>query len=361
MKLLFFIASLQCGGAERVATILCNRWAEGGWEVTVATFDDGRTPPFFPLSRGVRHVALGIQESSKGPVDATVKNLRRVPALRRAIADARPDRIVSFLDSTNVLTLLAARGTGIPVVVAERTDPSRHRTRPPWGILRRLTYARASGIVVQTAAAGAFFPRSWGPRVTVIPNPVPGSSGGAAAERGSERVVAMGRLEPTKGFDLLIRAFARIAEARPSWTLRIFGDGPEHAALASAIERHGLAGRVTLAGRTDDAAGAFRAADLFVLSSRYEGFPNALCEAMATGLPVIAFDCASGPSEIVRDGTDGVLVPPGDVEGLARELLRLTGDPALRRELGARAREVSDRFSVDRVAAAWADLLERVA
>jgi GalNAc-alpha-(1->4)-GalNAc-alpha-(1->3)-diNAcBac-PP-undecaprenol alpha-1,4-N-acetyl-D-galactosaminyltransferase len=361
VKLLFFIASLQCGGAERVSVTLCNYWAERGWDVTIATLDDGSEPPFFPLAAGVRHEALRLAGRRSGFVRPMLDQLARVRAVRRFVTRERPDRIVSFIDETNVLILLAARGTGVPVVVSVRTDPARHAIPRSWRFLRRLTYPWARAIVLQTETAAAYFPASWASRVAVIPNPVPkretakpdvGSSEGA-----THRIVAMGRLGKEKGFDLLIRAFAGMAPTHPGWSLTILGEGEERVALQAEIERSGVAGRVSLAGRVTDTEGFLRASELFVLPSRYEGFPNALCEAMACGLPVVAFDCRSGPATIVRDGVDGLLVPAEDVGALSAAMARLIADPEARRRMGARAAEVSDRFSVGRIASLWERVL----
>jgi len=360
VKILFFISSLQCGGAERVSVTLCHRFAERGWDVTLATFDDGSVPPFFPLSPGVRHVPLGLQRRSTGLAHSVMNNVRRVRRLARFIAAERPDRIVSFIDGTNVLALLASRGTGIPVVVSERIDPARHRIPMPWRVLRRLTYKWASAIVVQTQAAAGYFPASWQSRIAIVPNPVAKAPPSDEADaQAPPRIVAMGRLDPQKGFDLLIRAFARVAASHPGWTLTILGEGPERADLERRIAASGVSERISLPGREANVAGVLRRSGLFVLSSRYEGFPNALCEAMACGLPVISFDCPSGPAEIIRDGVDGVLVPPEDVEALASTISRLIADPALRRELSRRAIEISDRFSDARIEAMWGTILER--
>ena len=363
MKLLFFISSLQCGGAERVCVTLCNHWAERGWDVTLATFDDGSAAPFFKLGPRVRHVPLGLARRSTGLIHSVANNLRRVVRLRAFIRQERPQRILSFIDATNVLALIAAAGTGIPVVVAERVDPAHHPIPLPWTILRRLVYRRAFAIAVQTRSIAAYFPASWRDRIAVIPNPVPVVAPSAPESRrpqGARRsIVGMGRLERQKGFDLLIRAFASMAGERPDWDVRILGEGSERPALLSLIGSLGLEGRVALPGREAEAAAALRRADLFVLSSRYEGFPNALCEAMASGLPVVAFDCPSGPADIVRDGVDGRLVPAEDVGRLTAAMLEVTGDETRRRAFGSSATAVAGRFEVGRIAALWERVLER--
>jgi len=358
VKVLFFISSLECGGAERVSATLCNRFAQRGWDVTLATFDDGSVPPFFPLSPQVRHVTLGLQRKSTGVVYSVVNNVRRLRRLRAFLADERPDRIVSFIDGTNVLALLASRWTRIPVVVSERIDPRHHPIPAPWRILRRITYGWASKVVVQTRAAASYFPKSWQSRIAIVPNPVERPAPAAPAEV-ERRIVAMGRLEPQKGFDLLIRAFSRIAPEHPGWSLTILGEGPDRASLEAQAAASGAASRITLPGREANVAGVLQRSGLFVLSSRYEGFPNALCEAMACGLPVVSFDCPSGPAEIIRDGVDGLLVPAEDVDALAATMSRLIADPARMRALGRRAIEISDRFSMERIEAMWGSILER--
>jgi glycosyltransferase involved in cell wall biosynthesis len=165
-------------------------------------------------------------------------------------------------------------------------------------------------------------------------------------------------LQPEKGHERLLQAFATLAPRHPTWTLTIYGEGPERPRLEAAIATLGLGERVFLPGATTEPFARLAEADLFVLSSTYEGFPNALCEAMAVGLPVVSFDCPSGPAELITHSVDGLLVPPGDVGGLAAALDRLMGAPTERAQLGARAREVRERLTLPAILAMWDDVLQ---
>jgi glycosyltransferase involved in cell wall biosynthesis len=248
------------------------------------------------------------------------------------------------------------------VVVAERVDPARHRIGRLWSRLRSLTYRWAKCVVVQTSRSVGSFPRHIQRKSIVVPNPVlpaPRPTSTAKHVAGRYTIAAMGRLAPQKGFDILIDAFARVAKDRPDWRLVIFGEGPERGRLASQCARLGLGDRVSMPGVTGEPTEAFSKANLFVLSSRYEGFPNALCEAMAAGLAVIATDCDSGPAEIVRPDEDGLLVPVDDPAALAHAMAALMDDGDRRARLGARARLLPERFSVSQIMHEWDSIIAR--
>ena len=169
--------------------------------------------------------------------------------------------------------------------------------------------------------------------------------------------MAMGRLAQEKGFDLLLDAFALVAGRHPDWTLEIVGEGPLRSHLESYTQKLDLGGRVLMPGFTRQPFDAMRRADLFALSSRCEGFPNVLLEAMACGVAAVSFDCPSGPRHIIRDGVDGTLVPSGDTHALAQSLDRLMGNEAERRRLAARAPEVAVRFGAAKIMSIWEDLV----
>lgn len=363
MRITLVISQLGSGGAERVMSTMANYWAENGRDVTIVTLSTEAVDWCgLQLHPSVKRVGLDLLSASKNISAAVRNNLKRIKRLRQELQRLRPDVAIAFGDATNVLTLMASPGLGMSVIVSERIDPRHHPIGSVWTKLRSLLYPYADALVIQTDAV-----RDWAKMLVkenaihIIPNPIQpvvnGSKYPARCPGSGRTLVAVGRLDRQKGFDLLLRAYAICAKKHDAWSLVIVGEGEERGVLEALAEELGLKDRVSLPGRVKEPAQILRGADLFVLASRYEGFPNALLEAMACGLAVISTDCASGPRAIIRDGLDGVLVPPNDVDALALAMDRLMANQAERQRLGARAVEVVERFSIQAIMKTWDDLV----
>ncbi len=335
-----------------------------GHVVTVIT-ESGTEGDHYRLREGVRRIALDVEWPTARLREKVVAGFARLRALRLAIKESGADCVVAFGDTTNLRVLMSCAGIGVPIVVSERTDPRSHRIPGLWDWLRGWIYRRAATVVVQTEAV-AQWARSLVPpdRVQVIPNAV------CLPQLGAPRptqlpagpvVMAVGRFSEEKGFAMLIEAFARSGLGGGGWRLVILGEGPDRSALEEQVRGTGLQDRVLLPGLVPDPEIWLQHAEIFVLSSLYEGFPNALLEAMGCGVAAIAFDCPSGPGEIIQHGRSGLLVPAADVEALAKAVAALAEDPQRRRELGRSARaEVGVRFALPAIVKQWEALVRSV-
>lgn len=359
-RLTFVIPSLSQGGAERVLAGLANHRAECGDQVTVITLSATETDTY-ALAPTVQRRALDLQVVSRSRLQRLHRIWQRLQTLRTALCAARPQLVISFIDTMNVLTVLACRGTGLPVICCERTDPRYHRLSSVWSALRTVAYRRAEAIVVPTQALADHMRERFPSRpVVVIPNAaaIPPAAP-PMAPHPQPYLLGVGRLSPEKGFDRLVDAFAQIADRFPQHQLVILGTGPEDASLTAQCAARGVSERCVFRSWEADPYPWYYHADIFVLPSRYEGFPNALLEAMACGTAVVATARDSGAGEIVRDGVDGVLLEHDTVDDLAHALTRLLDDSALRKRLGTAARAVTTRFESQAISARWEALIER--
>jgi glycosyltransferase involved in cell wall biosynthesis len=374
-RVLISIHSLGLGGAERVALQWAGWLRQAGHEVLLLTgagsadgSRGGAGGDFYALPEGVAR-------REEPPLPAPLAHLGplvfplRVARLRRLLRRAPPDLVLAMTPRPAIKLLLAARGLPVPVVVAERNHPGIKPLPPLWRLLRRLTYPRAALLLVQTAAIAGWFQRH-GPVLptAVLPNavpwPLPGQEPVVPPETllatGTRVVLAAGTKPHQKGFDRLERAFAIAARRVPGWRLVIVGPAPPHPDPGGTRGP----GAPLLPGRVGNMADWYRRADLFVLSSRYEGFPNVLLEAMASGTACLAVDCPSGPAELIRHDRSGWLVPAaGRSEAaleadLAEALATLMADGGRRARLADGAREVRRRFAEDRVRPVLLQLLE---
>lgn len=368
MKILFFVSSLHAGGAERVATTLASAWARRGDQVILVPAYTGRGSCFYPLHKDVKLIWLADRMSRLGR--RVFAPLAKWFAIRRMIRETRPDVIVSFLTNVNVSVLLATRGMQVPVIVCERTNPAFSASAgKALRALRRLTYPWASGVCLQTQDSVPTFQQMVPglSRLLVIPNPLPPELLAAPpvvplSRTGQRfRLIAMGRLVSIKRFDWLIQAFQQLADRFPDWDLSIWGEGPLRTELTQQIALAGLTERVFLPGRTEQPWVELGQADAFVLTSRVEGFPNVLLEAMALGVPCVTVDCPSGPRELSNDGQEALLVPVNDKPALQQALAQLMQDKVLRDVLGRHGAEsVRHRYELSMVLRQWDSALTSV-
>ncbi len=369
MHVLFTIHSLSGGGAERVTITLANYWAGKGWRVTIVTMV-GKDSDFYVLDDRINHIALDLVYSSSTILHSVYHNLVRVRALRAVLRSEKPDVAIAMMVTANALLALAGTGLGIELFGSERNYPPAMQIGPVWEKIRRWTYPKLSMLVAQTAKESDWFRKNTAVRnIAVIPNPVnypiaaqaPRVSPDAELEMsGCDRtLLAVGRLVEQKGFDRLIAAFASISRKYPQWDLIILGEGHLRGALEMQALALEVSERVHMPGLVGNVGDWFESADIYVLTSRFEGFPNTLLEALAYGLPAVAIDCDVGPRDILSHSVDGLLVSQDDPEALVSALEQLMCDSEMRRRFARRAPEVLKRYSLAQIATMWEDLFRR--
>lgn len=348
MRLLLVQGGFGAGGAEKVMAALANHRAARGDQVHVAAMTMPFAGPFFAYDSAVQ---LHVINSGRGLLRHPV----RAKGIRRLIGQTEPDLVISFLTKVNCLTLIAALGTGVPVVVSERNNPAEQSGRS-WRRLQAALLPRATGIAMQTSDAVSDLPPTAARRAHVIANPCSPIAFTPGPPSSRCRFVAVGRLDPQKGFDRLIEAFAALPPDLPV-ELAIFGAGPLRGALQQQIQSLGATSRIRLAGQAASPAVWLSAGDVLVLSSRYEGFSNVLAEAATSGLPAVAFDCPFGVRDIIEDGVNGLVVPNGDLQALKAAMEHLARETALRARLSQSPQLVAARLDPARILARWDSLI----
>lgn len=364
MKIMLLLSSLNAGGAERVGVSLANAWVAQGHEVVmVPTYSQGTGQSFYPIDKRVQVLWL----NQELPRHKLLSQLTKPYYLRRIMKRVQADVMVSFLTNVNVMSLLASRGLNIPLVVSERSHPLHQKISSSLKYLRKRLYPYADVVMLQTQQAADEFSQTMPPlkSLVVMPNPLPDElsqdAQQAPVNAPSKRVMAMGRLVSSKQFDLLIHVFSQALKQAPDWTLHIYGEGPERAKLQGLIQSLQKSQSIFLEGKTTEPWAMMSQAQVFAMTSRLEGFPNVMLEAMARGLPVVAFDCPSGPKEISRDGEFADIVPLGRDKQYESALLRLMQDNHYRHDLAQRGQaHVLAHYSQEQVLQQWDALFKRL-
>jgi glycosyltransferase involved in cell wall biosynthesis len=322
---------------------LANRLGEKH-RVTLLTLDRSDRDRY-PVGSQVDRLGLDLIFHSRNRIFGATANLKRIRDVRQAISQRQPQVVLSFCDQMNIVVLAATRPLRIPTVVTEFTDPRHQKLAAPWSMLRRILYPTARvGVALNQSTLPIV--RSWirGPTAIISAAVDRPPEGFVRRKSPRNRLVNIGRLSPEKGFDRLVDAFAEVAGEFPQWDLHLAGDGVERENLQAQVRRLGLVDRVFFTGWIKDVWEFLATADAFALTSRYDGYPVALLEAMSAGLPVLSVDCDSGPREIIRHGWNGWLVA-NTHQGLCSGLKDFLANSELRDRMGQTATEVQERLS----------------
>jgi len=350
----------KMGGAENILTQHANYFVAKGYDVAITLLSSDEIK--FSLDRRIE--VFRYRDCSK--YQYLPKKLRlfvqQIHHISTSVDIYNPDIIVSFVASTNILSTIAAKQVKKPIMLAERS--SYHKTLVTtrntiealiWKGLRRLVYPHANQVIVLTQEDAPKY--SYAKDVVVIPNPLKMQNKHESIER-DNIILGVGRLHEVKGFDMLIKAFAKIDA--PRWKLMIAGEGTQRDALEALAKELGVSHRVEMPGLIQDMEKYYKHTSIYVLSSRSEGYPGGLCEAMGYGCAVVAFDCQTGPKEIISDQIDGILVEAENIDGLAKAIDKLIRNPAKRKDMGKNAMKITQRLDFNQIEDKWEKCMKEI-
>jgi len=365
-KILFFIDSMSGGGAERVCSLLANHFSTLQYETTVVTIEQPKPTDYF-LEQSVCRKSLRASHKSRHLFQALFNNCRLVVKLRREFQRSDPDIVISFMTPANVVCALACIKIGAKHIASERNHPPSENTGRFWHTLRRYTYYLPETVVAQTEKTEDWLrTNTYTRKTTVIPNPIvyplkkPSSQEDLSQSVAIKKpiLLGVGRLVKQKQFSELILAFSNIAADIPDWTLTIIGEGPERVNLEKLIRTVGLESRILLPGKQSGMWFWYENAEIFALTSKYEGYPNALLEAMCHGVAPISYDCDTGPSTMIENRMNGILVPANNRKALENGILKLARSKELRRGYSDKAKNILQKHQMEIIGAQWESLFE---
>lgn len=351
------ISDLDSGGAQRVAIALTEHWVGRGNAVTLITQsreeDDFYSPP-----SGCRRISTNGKGVSQTTLGRLFTNFQRIAVLRKVIKQSNADVVAAFVSQSIIMSLIACIGLPVKVIACERNDPARQPLRKPWGFLRRILYRQADLVTANSRSAldtlSGYVPLD---KLQFLPNSVPSPPDTGAADMPGPMFVAVGRLNHQKGYDVLINALAQLPTDLDDWNLLILGVGALEHDLKELAETRGVAPRIHWVGVQADPYPYYRAGEIFVLASRYEGMPNVVLEATSVGLATIVTDACAGALDIVKDQTSGLVVPAEDPAALADAMTLLARQPELRARFARAATAELENFQPDKILALWDSII----
>lgn len=359
MRIVCYINALSGGGAERVMSVLANGLSQRGHKVWMIT--DFSKPVEYPLVDSVERIVYDgeFDPARKGK---KFRALRRIFRLRSFCRQEKVDIVISFMRNANFRAIVSAWMLKTKNLISVRIDPKIGYRSKKAARLAKLLYPMADGCVFQTKEAQEWFAPKVQKKSQIILNPISDAFYSVdPAPMQQKKIVTCGRLDKQKRFDLLINAFDKVCDEFPEYRLEIYGVGTLEDTLQAQIDALGRQDQIKLMGRSEDVPNAIKTASLFVLSSDFEGLPNALMEAMALHLPVISTDCGGGGARaLIEDGIDGQITPCGDVDALAEAIRKNLADPEAAKCRGQKAGEKAQHFSVEEIITQWESYIQQI-
>lgn len=341
------------GGTERVGSIVANGLSEAGYEIILASIACG-DKPFFPLSQEIKVVSL---------FDTKGRTLYRTPViinrLRKLIKEEEIDILIVVETMSVLFTLPAVIGLSVKHICWEHFNFNNDLGKYGRRIARQLAARYCDSVVTLTEKDKGYWLQGTQHKsqITAIANPCPFPVQEYLKEENTKIVLAIGRLTHIKGFDMLLEAWLQVSKVVPDWKLKIVGEGEDRAKLTAFIEKNELTDSVELVGNTDDVSQYYKQAEIFCLSSRFEGFPMVLLETLAFGLPVVSFNCDTGPAEVLKD-TGSILVAQNDINQLATSLVSMINNEEKRKKISLKSKEKAEMYQPQNIISQWVSLIE---
>lgn len=357
MKILFCLGSLNKGGAERVVTNLANYFIKKNQVNIVITSSE---LPQYELNKkiGVYHL-----EENKKKYNIILRNLKRLYKLNNIIKKLKPDVIISFLPEPSYRTLVLRPIRKIPTIISVRNDPNVEYKSKLNFFAMKILYPFADGFVFQTEDAKCYFDKKIQDKSVIIPNSIKETFIQREIYKGKKEktIINVGRLELQKNQELLIDAFNDIKEKFPDYNLCIYGEGTLEEKLKKKIKKMNLEGRVLLKGEVQKIEEKIEKASVFVLTSKYEGMPNALMEAMALGVPCVSTDCpCGGPRFLIKDGVNGILTKVNQKEDIVMGIEKILLDEDFANQISKNAIKIRDTLNPSVINLKWEKYIKKV-
>lgn len=358
-KIAFYIGSLSKGGAERVFVNLAEYFHREGCRVVMVT--QYKKEDEYLLEEGIERILSDIEEE-KVSSSRALNFLRRLNKLHVIWKTQKPDLVLSCVGKNNFMTVVTTMGTKTKPVVSVVGEAKEEYPTRVMRLLADLLFSRAAGVVLQTERSRGFFCKKVGKKAVILPNSLnPDFIRPRYEGEREKRIVSVGRMDANKNHEMQLRAFAALRDRYPGYELAVYGDGELRSSIEELACKLGIADRVLLPGVVPDVARRIERAALFLLTSYSEGVSNALIEALALGLPVIATDVPSGGTrELIEDGVNGLIIPAGDQRALEEAVDRILGDPVFARKIGTEAAKIQEKLSPERVNALWRAYFEGI-